>query len=111
MENCKTFFSDNGTSKHDIILIEGNEIIQEDAEVAEISVESLNLSIPSEDKDEESAGSENPIDNIISTYVDHPSIKLINEHVVKGDFDFCEVSLTDIKKEVAALDSKKGVYV
>ena len=115
MENCKTFFSDKGTSKHDIILIEGNEIIQEDAEVAKIlvdvfnnAVESLNLSIPSEHKDEESAGLDDPIDNIISTYADHPSIKLINEHIIKGDFDFCEVGLTDIKKEVAGLNKKKA---
>ena len=72
MENCKPLFSDKGTSKHDIILIEGNEIIQEDAEVAKIlvdflsnAVESLNLSIPSNHKDEESAGSDDPIDNNI----------------------------------------------
>ena len=65
-KTVKPFFSDKGTSKHDIILIEGNEIIQEDAEVAKI-LESLNLGIPSEHKDEESAGSDDPIDNIIST--------------------------------------------
>ena len=109
-KTVKPFFSDKG--KHDIILIEGNEIVQEDAEVAKILVdffsnadESRNLSIPSEHKDEESAGKHDPIDNIISIYVNHPSIKLTNEHVVKGDF---EVGLTDIKKEVAALDSKKA---
>ena len=92
-------------SKHDIILNKGNEIIQEDAEVAKIlvdffnnAVESLNLSITSEHTDEDSAGLDDLIDNIISTYADHPSIKLINEHIVKGDFDFCEVGLTDIKK-------------
>ena len=32
---------------------------------------------------------------------------MINEHVIKGDFNFCEVGLADIKKEVAALDNKK----
>ena len=55
-------------------MIEGNEIIQKDAEVAKIlvdffsnAVESLNLSIPSEHKDEESAGLDDPIDYIIST--------------------------------------------
>ena len=114
-KTVKPFFPDKGTSKHDIILIEGKEIIQEDAEVAKIlvdffsnAVESLDLSIPSEHKDEESAGLDDPIDNIISTYADHPSIKLINEHIVKGDFDFCVVGLTDIKKEVAALNNKKA---
>ena len=96
-------------------MIEGNEIIQEDAEVAKIlvdffsnAVESLHLSIPSDHKDEEFAGSDDPIYNIISTYANHYSVKLINEHVIKGDSDFCEVGLTDIKKEVAALDSKKA---
>ena len=38
-KTVKPFFSDKGTSKHDIILIEGNEIIQEDAEVAKILVD------------------------------------------------------------------------
>ena len=59
-------------------MIEGNEIIQEDVEVAKIlvdffsnAVESLNLSIPSEHKDDESAGSDDPIDNITSIYANH----------------------------------------
>ena len=45
---------------------------------------------------------------IITTYANHPSIKLINENVLKGYFSFEEVSLTAIEKEVTALDSKKA---
>ena len=47
-------------------------------------VKSLNVSVPGECKKEMSVLSENDlIDNIISTYADHPSIKLINDNVVR----------------------------
>ena len=64
--------------------------------------------MPGEYKDEESAVSDDAIDNIITTYANHPSIKLINENVLKGYFSFKEASLTAIEKEVTALDSKKA---
>ena len=64
------FFSDKGAVKTDITLIEGNKIVQ-DSEVAKIfgdffsnAVKSLNINIPSEYKDEKSAVSDYPIDNI-----------------------------------------------
>ena len=55
-----------------------------------------------------SALSDGPIENIISIYSNHPSIKLINENVVKGNFSFSTVKLADIEKEVAAPDCKKA---
>ena len=59
-------------------------------------------------QDEGSVVSDDAIDNIITTYANHPSIKLINENALKGYFSFKEVSVTAIEKEVTALDSKKA---
>ena len=66
------------------------------------------MNIPSEYKDEESAVSDDPIDNIISIFSNHPSIMSINDNVVKGNFSFHTVSISDIEKEIRALDSKKA---
>ena len=72
-------------------------------------VKSLNVSVPGEYKKEISVLSEDDlIDNIISTYADHPSIKLINDNVVKGTFAFTTVSVAAVDKEIVALDSKKA---
>ena len=114
-KTTKPFFSDKGTGKTDIILIEGDNIFQEDHEVAKIlndhfsnAVKALNIDIPSECKNYESTISSDPIDNIISTFASHPSIKLINENVIKGNFSFDIVDDCAVEKEIAALDSKKA---
>ena len=98
-----------------ITLIEGAQIFQEDSEVAKIlgdffcnAVKSLNVNIPDEYKSEGSALSDDPIENIISIYSNHPSIKLTNENVDKGNFSFSTVKLADIEKEVTGLDCKKA---
>ena len=111
MEDGKAFLFWCGQT--DITLIEGYEIVQEDFEVAKIlgdifsnAVKSLNINIPSEYKDEKSGVSDVPIDNIISIFSNHPSIKSINDNVVKGNFSFLTVSIADIEKEIRALDVK-----
>ena len=71
------------------------------------AVKSLNINIPSEYKDEESAVSDDPIDNIISIF-SNPGIKSINDNVVKGNFSFHTVGIADIEKEIGALHSKKA---
>ena len=72
--------------KNDVALIEGDKIIQEDSEVANImnyffgnAVASLNIGIPSEYITEEAMGIDDPIEKIISKYSNNPSIKLIKE--------------------------------
>ena len=114
-KTTKPFFSDKGAGKTDIILIEGDEIVQDDLKVATIlgeffsnSVKNLNIEIPIEYKNVVSNPLEDPIDKIIATYSDHPSIKLINENVVKGNFSFEEVSAATIRKEIRALDDTKA---
>ena len=114
-KTAKPFFSDKGTGKTDIILIEDNNIFQEDSEVAKIlddffsnAVKSLNIDIPSEFINEKYTVSEDEIENILSKYSNHPSIKLISENVIKGNFSFIAVSQSDVEKEVRALDAKKA---
>ena len=110
----KPFFSGKGTGKTDIILIEEDNIFQGDHEVAKIlndhfsnAVKALNIDIPSECKNNESTISSDPIDNIISTFSSHPSIKLINENVIKGNLSFDIVDNCAVEKEIAAQESKK----
>ena len=110
-KTMKPFFSDKGAGKTDITLIEGGKIIQEDSEVANImndffgkAVAPLNLDIPSMYITDESITIDNPIEKIISRYSNHPSIKLIDENVLKGSFTFTAVNLVDIEKEVKAID-------
>ena len=114
-KNTKPFFSDKGVGKTEITLVEGDEIAQDDSEVANILgdffsnlVRGLNIEIPSEYKNEVSPLLDDPIDKIIATYSDHPSIKLINDNVVKGNFSFEEVSVATIRKQIMSLDDTKA---
>ena len=72
------------------------------------AVKSLNINIPSEYISEESSPSNDQIENIISKYSNHPSIKLINENTATGNFSFIKTDIADIENEIAALDGKKA---
>ena len=50
---------------------------------------------------------DNPIEKIISKYSNHPSIKLVNENVLIGNFTFKAVNVVDIGEKVMALHSNK----
>ena len=108
----KPFLSDKGISKTNIILIKGGEIIQEDIEVAKVfsiffsnAVKDLDVHIPSEYLENDSIVLYDLIDEIVNKYADHPSIKLITENIVKGDFSFNTVTLYDVEMVVTPLDS------
>ena len=114
-KTAKPFFSDKGVDDKNIALIEGDEIYKDDHEVANIlgeffknAVKSLNLGIPNEYISKKSTVSTDPIDTIISKYSNHPSIKLINDNVIKGKFSFNLASLDDVKNIIAKLDVKKA---
>ena len=114
-KTTKPFFSDKGVEKTEITLVEGDEIAQDDSEVANIlgnffsnSVRGLNIEIPSEYKNEVFPLLDDPIDKIIATYSDHSSIKLSNDNVVKGNFSFEEVSVATIRKQIMSLDDTKA---
>ena len=91
-KTTKPFFSAKCVVGNNIVLIEGEEIYQED-QVASIlgeffnnAVKSLSVCIPSEFISEQFVVSNDLIQNIIFKYSDHPSIKLINENVMKFFF-------------------------
>ena len=100
-------------TKGQVKMIEGDKIIQEDSEVANImndffgnAVASLNIVIPSEYITDEAMGIDDNIEKIISKYSNHPSIKLIKGNVLKGSFKFKAVNIVDIEKEVMPHSNK-----
>ena len=68
----------------------------------------IDISVPKEHIYEDLGVLGDPIEGIISKYQHHPSIKVINDNVVKGEFSFALVCLSDIEKEIVALDEKKS---
>ena len=111
----RPFLLNKGASKNQITLIEGDEIVQDDAKIAKImndfyskATESLNIDMPSELLNIEAITMDDIIENIILKYSNHPSIKLINENVKKGCFSFNMMNVSVIEKEVNALDGKKA---
>ena len=113
-QTMKPFFSDKGLGKNTITLVEGNDIIAEDVEVAntlnsffENAVKTLNISIPSE-YITDTSNEIDPIDNIILKFSNHPSVININNNIKKSTFSFSEILVKDIEAEINALDSKKA---
>ena len=95
-----------------VTLIEGDIIIQDDSEVANTlndffsnAVASLNINIPSECITEDVTDTG---DVIILKYSNHPSIKLINNNVSKGNFSFNEVHVSEVKKLLEEIDGEKA---
>ena len=110
--NIKPLLSDKQCKAHkNIVLVETDEIITKDVEVAEKfnnffinSVENLDIKsyIPSiEDKNEN-------LDDIIKQYENHPSVLKIKEHVGSVDkFKFTEITVENMNKEIGNLDPRK----
>ena len=65
----------------------------------------LDVHIPSEYLENDSIVLYDPIDEIVNKYANHPSIKLITENIIKGDFSFNTVTLYDVEMVVTSLDS------
>ena len=110
--NIKPLLSDKQCKAHkNIVLVETDEIITKDVEVAEKfnnffinSVENLDIKsyIPSiEDKNEN-------LDDIIKQYENHPSVLKIKEQVGSVDkFKFTEITVENMNKEIGNLDPRK----
>ena len=88
----KPFFSDKALGKNTITLVEGNDIISEDVEVANTlnsffknAVKHLGITIPSE-YITDTFNVNDPIDNIIVKFSNHPSIININNNIEKSSF-------------------------
>ena len=85
-------------------MIEADKIIQDDSEIANIfndffskAIVLLNINIPSEYITDINICTDDVIDDIILKFSNHPSIKLINDNVIKGHFSFSLVNITDVE--------------
>ena len=111
----KPFFSDKGAgNKSNITLVEGNDILTDDKDVANTlnsffgdAVKSLDISIPNEHITISSNMSD-PIENIILKYANHPSIISINSNITKSTCSFSVVNVDDINTELDVLNCKKS---
>ena len=110
----KPFLTDKGLRSNSICLIEENEIISKDCEVADTlniffknSVSSLLISGPSECITDIDSTSDN-IDSILLKFQNHPSILMIKEKMDHSIFSFNITCLTEVVKEVNALNINKS---
>ena len=111
----KPLFSDKGGVRDRIVLIENNDIISEDIEVAETfnkffasTVDSLGITENKLLLNNRTNNSKQGVEKSIEMYETHPSIISIKDHVqVDSEFSFSSVTTEDIKSEINALNPKK----
>ena len=111
----KPLLSDKVKSSEKITLVEGEEIINEDGENAEIfntffSNAVKNLKTP-EDQETDSLGNSisHPIFRAILKYRNHPSIISIKNLNKGSRFDSCRVGDQDVIKEIKKLSTRKAI--
>ena len=116
-KTVKPFLSNKGDFHKQITLIEGGQIISEDIEVAEKlsnyfenAVKSLDI-LECKDTLSTVDGLIDPIDIAIKKYEMHPSILTIKEKVPFNlqRFSFIQTDLTEMEKEIKALNAKKAI--
>ena len=100
-------------SSEKITLLEGEEIINEHGENAEIlntffSNAVKNLQIPEYQEAEPLANISHPIFKAILKYRNHPNIVAIKNLNKGSRFDFCRVSVQDVVKEINKLSTRKA---
>ena len=114
-KTVKPFLSDKCPSNEKVILVEEDEIISKDSEVAEVlntffSNIVSNLNIPEyQMNDPISDNINDPVLKAIAKYKIHPSIKAI-EKIPKPDnlFNFSNVDKEEVFKEIISLDASKA---
>ena len=113
-KNIKPFFSEKGPRKKKISLVVGEKIISEDNEVSESFHTFFRDAVQQLDIQEnlhllnKSNNTDNLIEYAIEKFESHPSILKIKEKVNSPIFNFRNVSLVDIEKEVKSLNPKKA---
>ena len=112
----KPFLTNKGDFHKQLTLIEGDQIISKDIEVAEKlskyfenAVKSLDI-LECRDTLTPVDGLEDPIDIAIKKYENHPSIFVINEKVSLNPqrFSFTGTNLGEMEKEIKDLNPKKA---
>ena len=107
----KPFLSDKCNNASKISLVYKNKVISEDQELAitfndffEHAVDNLGIKEYASDENINLI-SDDPIDNVMLKYKNHPSIIMINQNVsFESRFNFQVVNENDIKQEVSNLN-------
>ena len=110
----KPLFSDKTECTQKITLVNGQDIITQDPELAEtfstfFKNAVYNLGIAENSDLIEDADSDNLIDRAIDKFKNHPSILKINEMIsVDREFEFSKVSSSDVDNQMNKLNIKKA---
>ena len=114
-KTVKPFFSNKTINNEKITLIENEEVISADQKIADIfstfyasvvenlGIDNTDMKLTDED-----------IPSLVDKFKNHPSILKIKEHYNanninnNNNFSFSPVTVTDVQKEIDALDSKKA---
>ena len=116
-KTVKPFFSNNGSHRGNIKLVEGDKLLQDDSEVAEELNNFFKEAVSTLDVNEDSyiTNTQNgihisdPIEKAITKFKFHPSILLIHDKIVNQDkFSFKSISKLDTDKEVQLINPKKA---
>ena len=115
-KTVKPFFSDKGNYGASIKLVEREEVLQNDSEVAEKlneffknAVFTLGITENSSVINEEYKNISDPVERAIVKFESHPSISLIKNKITnRNNFKFEPVSLSDIELEIRLLNPKKA---
>ena len=111
----KPFLTEKGTATSKITLSEKGQIITEDKMVAETLQEYFEKAVQNLEINENTfllspTTSEDPVEKAIQKYNSHPSILAIRENVRPDfKFQFSEVQLKDIEKEIINLAPNKSI--
>ena len=113
-KTVKPFLAEKSKKVSKIILIEDNQIISQDKQIAKIFNEYfMNIPILNMSTNQEFEYSDSPEEDtllrIIGKYQNHPSIKLIKSKNKSQTFKFRETNIDEIKKYIENLDPKKSI--
>ena len=114
-KSVKPLFNEQAVSTDAITLIEDNIMVNDDAKVSEIfneffgnAVKSMNIP-PYVSSPENRILSDDPIQNIIGKYKDHPSILKISELIPRESlFSFKPTNIETMMKEISNLNTAKS---
>ena len=106
-KTVKPFFSNKGSHRGNIKLVEGDKLLQDDSEVAE----ELNNFFKEAVSTLDVRCFSHTVEKAISKYKFHPSILLIKDKIVSQDNFSCKsISKLDMQNEVQLINPQKGKY-
>ena len=112
----KTFLTNKSTFGRNIKLIENEEILKDDTQIAEElnlffsnAVKSLNIAENNYITNRVSDNLKDPVTRAIEKFKTDPSVLIINDKIFQGNkFPFTEVSQFEVEKEIKNLNVKKA---